>query len=286
MKLITPVSIDALPFTVTPGNRIMILGSCFADSVGARMAAAGFDVCINPFGTLYNPASTAAAVGRLVSGRKFTSDECVEMGAGAGKICSFSHHTSFARSSAEEFLENANASLSEAAAFWEACDTVIVTLGTAMVWRHQPGDRVVSNCLKRPAGEFTHSMLSVAEVTGFIQEILRSAPGKRFIFTVSPIRHMSQGAHVNTLSKATLHIGLDEALKDESAACYFPAFELLCDEMRDYRFYAEDLVHPSATAVEYVWEKFTDAAVPAEFRQWMHENEKAARQAAHRNILK
>lgn len=285
MKFSTPVNIDRLPISISPDEKTMILGSCFADSVGARMAAAGFDVCINPFGTLYNPASIAAAVNRLETATPFTEAECIEMGAGAGRICSFSHHTSFARKSAAEFLENANARLQEAHDFWLGCSKVIITFGTAMVWRHLPEEIVVGNCLKRPAAEFNHSMLSISETEELIGRIITAAHGRELIFTVSPIRHLSQGAHNNTLSKATLHLALQNVLGEHPEACYFPAFEILNDELRDYRFYADDLVHPSGQAVEYVWEKFLEAAVPAELHSRIHENEKAARRAAHRSIL-
>lgn len=286
MKLTTPVNIAPLPVRIGLDEKIMVLGSCFADSVGARLAAGGFDVCINPFGTLYNPASIAAAVKRLESGRAFTGDDCVEMGAGAGRICSFFHHTSFARKSAAEFLDNANARLQEAHEFWISCSKVIITFGTAMVWRHLPEDIVVGNCLKRPAAEFNHSMLSVSETEELTGQIIAAASGKELIFTVSPIRHLSQGAHSNTLSKATLHLGLENALEGREKACYFPAFEILNDELRDYRFYADDLVHPSKLAVDFVWDKFLEAAVPSELYQKIRENEKTSLWETHHNILK
>lgn len=286
MKLTTPVSIAPLPVRLGLDEIIMVLGSCFADSVGARMAAGGFNVCINPFGTLYNPASIAAAVRRLTGGDAFTERDCVEMGAGAGRVCSFFHHTSFARKSAAEFLDNANARLKEAHDFWAGCSKVIITFGTAMVWRHMPEDMVVGNCLKRPSAEFMHSMLGISEVACLSGQIMEACAGKELIFTVSPIRHLSQGAHTNTLSKATLHLGLDNALEGHADACYFPAFEILNDELRDYRFYADDLVHPSKMAVDIVWEKFLEAAVPAELYPRIQANEKEAQRAAHHNILK
>lgn len=286
MKLTTPVNIVPLPVKIGLDEKIMVLGSCFADSVGTRMMAAGFDVCINPFGTLYNPASIAAAVKRLTGCEAFAESDCVGMGAGAGRICTFFHHTSFARKSAAEFLENANARLREAHDFWMNCRKVIITFGTAMVWRHLPEDIVVGNCLKRPASEFEHSMLSISEVTGLTGQIIEACAGREIIFTVSPIRHLSQGAHNNTLSKATLHLGLENAFEGHAGACYFPAFEILEDELRDYRFYADDLVHPSKLAVDIIWAKFLEAAVPSEMYQRIQANEKDFQREAHHNILK
>ena len=275
MKFFTQVDLTPLKVGISLADRILILGSCFADGVGARMKAAGFDVCVNPFGTLYNPASVLSALERLDSGEPFKDYDCVEMGAGAGLVCSFSHHTSFARADEDAFLENANRALSEASSFWKSCTRLIVTFGTAMVWKHD--GRVVSNCLKRPAVEFTHEMLSLEETTDLTRRIM--AFGKPVIFTVSPIRHLSHGAHVNTLSKSTLHLALDRA-----GACCFDAYEIFMDELRDYRFCTEDLCHPNPQAVQFIWERFVAAAVPPSEHNALRENEKAARQAAHRPI--
>lgn len=277
MKFTTPVSAERLSTELALSDKIMVLGSCFADNIGQRLADSGFNVCVNPFGTLYNPASVATAVSRLTSGAPFTAGDCVEMGAGAGKICSFEHHTSFARPDAEDFLTAANSSLAEASAFWRSCNRVIITFGTAMVWIH--GGKVVSNCLKRPAKEFSHEMLSVDEICRCISAITQTVPGveeKRFIFTVSPIRHPGDGAHVNTLSKASLQLAVSR-----SGCDYFPAYEIMLDELRDYRFYAEDLVHPSRQAVEYIYEKFRDAAFRPEDLPRIVSNEKSAAASRH-----
>lgn len=280
LKISTTVSVNSLPVQISLKDSIMVLGSCFADSIGERLGAAGFNVCINPFGTLYNPVSVFNSVARLSSGIPFREEDCVEMGAGAGLICSFFHHTSFARPTAERFLQDANTALSEASAFWKNCNKVIITLGTAMVWKLLAGGETVSNCLKRPAAEFSHEMLGTAQVTALLQLLLQNNPDKEFIFTVSPIRHLGQGAHLNTLSKATLQLALNR-----TGACYFPAYEILLDELRDYRYYADDLVHPSRLAEEIIWQRFLSGAVdPSDIPQ-IQLNEKTARQKAHRPIL-
>lgn len=277
MTLYTPVKCEDCGFTLSLEDKTMVLGSCFADNIGTRMSAAGFDVCVNPFGTLYNPASVWSALSRLDSAEPFNETDCVEMGAGAGLICSFSHHTSFARQTAEEFLTDANSRLESAASFWRGCTKLIVTFGTAMVWRHD--GIVVSNCLKRPAKEFSHEMLSVAEIRNFISCI--ESMGKDCLFTVSPIRHLSRGAHANTLSKAALQLAIAD-----TGARYFPSYEILLDELRDYRFFAEDMCHPTPLAIDIVWERFVEASVPEEQLPVIKANEKAARRAAHRTILK
>ncbi len=286
LKLQTPVEFPQSRVSISLGNRITVLGSCFADGVGALMKDAGLDVCVNPFGTLYNPQSILNSVRRLSSGEHFTESDCVQLGAGAGLVCSFSHHTSFARPDAREFLEEANTALDAAAAFWKSCDRVLITLGTAYCWLRADSGEVVSNCLKRPAAEFVRRRLSCAEVSRILSELLGLCPSKEFIFTVSPIRHLSDGAHANQLSKSTLLLALEDVLQSNAArADYFPSYEILLDELRDYRFYAEDMTHPSPQAVRWVWERFCDFAVPASERERLAANERASLRARHRPIL-
>lgn len=284
MKLITTVNIERPLKPLSLSDKLFSLGSCFADNMAGRLAAAGFDVCANPFGTLYNPESIRMAVERLDSGKDFTLADCVEMGAGAGRICSFEHHTSFARASAEEFLANANARLAEARSKWQQADCVIITLGTSFVWFHD--GRVVANCLKRPAAEFNRRMLEISEIEDCLWCMAAAHPEKRFILTVSPIRHLGDGAHANTLSKARLLLSA-ASVADSAAARleYFPSYEIMLDELRDYRFYAEDLVHPSPLAIQYIWERFLENFVsPADLPR-IAANEKAARSQAHRPNL-
>ena len=285
IKVSTAVFSTELPVQLSLSDRIVVLGSCFADSMGSRLSAAGFNVCVNPFGTLYNPVSICNSAARLASGQPFCEADCVEMGAGAGLVCSFAHHTSFARPTAEEFLTAANAVLTEASAFWKSANKVLITLGTAMVWKLVDSGEVVSNCLKRPAAEFSHEMLGVQQVSMLLQMLVSNNPDKEFIFTVSPIRHMGEGAHANTLSKATLHLALGRVLSsDQPGQCYFPAYEILLDELRDYRYYADDLVHPSRLAEQIIWERFVAAAVVPGDRAQLELNEKAARRSAHRPL--
>ena len=244
-----------MDFTVkiSRADKITVLGSCFATEMGKRMQKAGYDVCINPFGTLFNPVSIANSIARLDHCIPFRPEDCVMMGAGAGKICSWWHHTSFARLTEEEFLENANRSLQEASAIWKESNKVIITFGTAMVWKLVSNGEVVSNCLKRPSREFSHELLSVEQTSAIIRRMIETHPDKEFIFTVSPIRHMGDGAHMNTLSKATLHLAIG------NKGVYFPAYEIVLDELRDYKWFAADKVHPTEAAADLVWERFQEA---------------------------
>lgn len=322
MKLTTPVEFAESSVKISCCDRIMILGSCFADNIGKKLKDRGFDVCLNPFGTLYNPASISDSIARLDSGNHFTGRDCVQLGSGSGKWGSFHHHTLMARATPEEFLENANKSLDLASAFWKGCNKVMITLGTSWCYRFvgavcdqgkcedaaKTEDRqepvngiIVANCLKRDAKEFRREFLGSSETEKIIRDIVRNHPDKEFIFTVSPIRHFKDGAHGNQLSKAHLLTGLNEAIEDiglgflpkepktgklrhaDAQQCcdYFPAYEILLDELRDYRFYAEDMIHPSEQAANYIFERFIDWALPKSEMEEFRRREKAFRQSQH-----
>lgn len=279
LKLQTPVETGRSKVGVSLNDKIVILGSCFADNMGQKMVDLGFDVCLNPFGTLYNPVSVCNSVARLTSGIPFSKDECVQMGAGAGLVCSFSHHTSFARRTEDEFLQVANASLKEASLRWKAASKVIITLGTAWIYEYTRSGETVSNCLKIEAKEFTRRRLSVRETATLLMNMIARHPEKEFIFTVSPIRHFKDGAHGNQISKSTLLLALDEVLAKFPERCeYFPAYEIVLDELRDYRFYAADMIHPSDQAVDYLWSRFVRFAMP--------ESELPALDARRRELLR
>lgn len=305
LKLQTPVDCGKSRIQISYKDRILIIGSCFADNIGWKMSALGFDVCVNPFGTLYNPQSIAGAIRRLRECMEFTPGDCEQMGSGAGLICSFSHHTSFARKSREEFLENANRRLHEASEFYRTCNKVIMTLGTTWCYRHIASGLVVSNCLKRDAREFERERMEPEDTVRILSEIIgadepgrsindRSGNnigargennGRSFILTVSPIRHFKDGAHGNQVSKASLLIAADRLCSIFHDRCeYFPSYEIMMDELRDYRFYAEDMLHPSDQAVGYIWDRFCDFALPEEDRGRLAAEEKRLRQSLHRPI--
>ena len=259
MKLQTPVTLEPAPVSISYDDRIMVLGSCIAGEIGQPLHDAGFELLTNPFGTLYNPVSIGNAIARLSSGVPFQVEDVVEMGANAGKFCSFWHHTSFARDTAEAFLKDANKSLEAASAFWKDCTRVIITLGTAWAFRFNGTGETVANCLKRPAAEFTRYRLTVPQTAAILQGIVTRHPGKQFILTVSPIRHLADGAHGNQLSKSTLLLATE-------GLPYFPSYEIMMDELRDYRWWAEDMVHPTKQAADYLCDRFIEWALPT--REW------------------
>lgn len=289
LKLQTPVSEGKSRIGISYKDRIMMLGSCFSDSIGRQLADFGFNVCVNPFGTLYNPISILKSVERLASGKEFTDEDCIAIGAGDERICSFSHHTSFARGTREEFLDNANRALKEAREFFLDADKLIITLGTSWCFRHKDKDITVSNCLKRPSEEFIRERLSVEETAAALSRI-RELTDARIILTVSPIRHFKDGAHGNQLSKATLLLGIEEflagcpvdlSMNPRYPAEYFPSYEIVMDELRDYRFYAEDMCHPSQQTVSHIRERFLDWALPDEEQDILKENIRTFRHGCH-----
>ena len=297
MKLQTPVADEPCKVGISYEDKIMMLGSCFTDNIGRQLVDYGFDVCVNPFGTLYNPVSILRSVERLISGTPFTAEDCVQIGAGDTRWCSFSHHTSFARASREEFLEHANMALKAAHEHFLSCSKVIITLGTSWCFRHKESDAIVSNCLKHPASEFFRERVSAAEVTEALRRIVElcceSSAGvcpKQFIFTVSPIRHFKDGAHGNQISKSALLLGIDDLLAGLPAdlsmnpfyfADYFPAYEIVMDELRDYRFYAEDMCHPTQQTVDYIRERFLGWALHANESPRLQEKIREYRRSCH-----
>ncbi len=278
LKLQTPVTDEPCKVGISYNDKIMMLGSCFTDNIGTQLTDYGFDVLINPFGTLYNPVSILRSIERLASGKQFEEEDCVQIGAGDKRWCSFSHHTSFAAATKDEFLTKANSALETARDHFMAADKIIITLGTSWCFRHIAKDFIVSNCLKHNASEFIRERLSSAEVTDTLNRIIdicsstEGCKSKQFIFTVSPIRHFKDGAHGNQISKSALLLGIDDLMRSlpvdlsmnpHYTADYFPAYEIVMDQLRDYRFYAEDMCHPSSQTVSYIRDRFLGWALPA-----------------------
>ena len=242
MKLYTSVDIVPAVRQIGYGDKILLLGSCFADNIGAKFAEHYFQATINPFGTLYNPASIAAAITNV------GNSQLVEHN---GLWHSMMHHGAFSDKDKEQLIARCEQSRALLQRALMEASTVVVTFGTA--WVYEMEGQVVANCHKLPANRFTRRCLTVDEIVEMWQPIVASMPDKHWIFTVSPIRHVKDGLHANQISKAILLQAVDQL-----GQSYFPSYEIMMDELRDYRFYAEDMVHPSAVAVEYIWQRFVD----------------------------
>ena len=259
MQLQTKLNIKPLNQTIVYGDGLLFLGSCFADEVGGICRGLGFDALVNPFGVLYNPASIAQSVERLGSGKPFTQEDVIAVG--ERQYCTFSHNTAFWQTDEAALLGMVNKGLKEACERFLNAKWLIISLGTSWVFRHKETHQVVSNCHKLPARQFDREFLYVEQSVDYLAKMLQAYPDKQFIFTVSPLRHLKDGLHENQLSKAALLLVVDKVCKQFGNAHYFPAYEILLDELRDYRFYKEDMVHPTEQAVRYIWERFVDFAI-------------------------
>lgn len=263
MKFVTSVDITPSVKKISYSDKILLLGSCFADNIGAKFGEHYFQTTVNPYGTLYNPASIAKALSGVVNR---------EMGIGIiqhnGLWHSFSHHGSFSRTDKEDLVRACEQSRVQLCVALQQATTVMVTFGTAWVYEYE--GEVVANCHKLPANQFVRRRLTVNEILAMWQPIIDAMPDKHWIFTVSPIRHIKDGLHENQLSKAVLLQSIEQLSKLSIANCsYFPSYEIMLDELRDYRFYAEDMVHPSTVAVDYIWQRLVDAYMTADTQNEM-----------------
>ena len=285
MKLNTPVEIKPLEKRLTYKDSILFVGSCFADEIGRRCTERYFDTRVNPFGVLFNPCSISDCLG-LLEGYGINAEQCSfipeDVIETSGGFCSFHHHGSMARPTAQEFLDNANKVLADASDFYYREGWVVVTLGTAFIYTDKETGNVVANCHKLPADRFERTMIDAYQVYDALSQYVAARPGRHWIFTVSPVRHLSDGLHANTLSKATLHLGIEKLVNRYPNAHYFPAYEILMDELRDYRFYADDMMHPSAQAADYIFERFMDFVLADADRPLLAEAEKVRSMMQHK----
>jgi hypothetical protein len=255
----TRVDIPEPAVKISYHTKSVFMGSCFADRMGRIMADYKFPVLLNPFGTLFNPLSIGDNVLRLISGREFTPEEIHYYN---DLWISFSHYTGFAHPHRETCLTHINSSFLPASKELKTADFLLLTFGTAFTYQLKETGKTVANCHKLPASSFTRRLADPGEIIGhydaLLQDIRRFNPALKVIFTLSPVRHWSDGAENNQLSKSILHYSIHEIMRRNSGTYYFPAYEIYMDELRDYRFYAADMLHPSEQGIQYVWERFSD----------------------------
>ena len=236
---------------------IMMLGSCFSDNIGARLRAAMMKVDINPFGTVFNPMSVASSIHRIISGTPVAGTELFQAN---GQWNSYAFHSRFSSANKLTALRKMNDRLDRAHVNLAQAKALIITLGTAMVYRLKTTGEVVSNCHKVPQHEFERGMADIDEIAATLSVALaalrRFNPGIKVIFTISPIRHIADGLETNSLSKAVLRCAVDKVIANSEGCEYFPAYEIVLDDLRDYRFYNADMVHPTDVAIEYIWQQF------------------------------
>ncbi|MBE6319581.1 MAG: GSCFA domain protein [Bacteroidales bacterium] len=280
MKLYTSVDIAPSPKKIAYNDKILLLGSCFADNIGTKFGEYYFQTTVNPYGTLYNPASIAKAISGIGNG---VSD--IGIVEHNGLWHSLSHHGSFSRADKEDLVRACEQSRVQLREALQQASIMIITFGTAWVYEHE--DKVVANCHKLPANRFVRRRMTVDEIVEIWQPILAAMPNKHWIFTVSPIRHVKDGLHENQISKAILLQAVDRLTAKQldspiGGLSYFPSYEIMLDELRDYRFYAEDMVHPSQVAVDYIWQRFVDTYMTADTQNEMRTLHQLWRDRHHR----
>lgn len=255
----TKIDIPESEIRISYEDYIMTLGSCFAENIGNKLKEVYFETDINPFGVLYNPVSICNSIELLLRKKIFTNKDIFEYNS---LWQSFSHSNSFTDISAGECLNKINSRLISSVEFLQNTQILLITFGTAWVFEEKKSGRVVSNCHKLPAGDFVRRRLTVEEIVTDYNELifkLQSVyPTISIVFSVSPIRHWKDGAHENNISKSILLIAIDELQMQHDKVHYFPAYEIQLDELRDYRFYAPDMLHPSEVAVDYIWSRFSE----------------------------
>lgn len=258
MEFRTAFAIEPSAVKITYSDRVMFIGSCFASNMGSQMALGHMPVMINPAGAVFNPVSVCNTIDTITSGRKFTLGDLHFY---AGMWLSFYHYTDFSSDDPSKILEKINLRTAEASEFLKNSRFLFITLGTARVYKLKKSGLIVSNCHKIPADQFESILLSVDEIVNLWTEQLDKLytlfPQLKVIFTVSPVRHWKDGAFGNQVSKSVLFVAVDKLLKHRASPGYFPAYELMMDDLRDYRYYNDDMLHPSAQAINYIWEAFS-----------------------------
>ena len=304
MNLYTKVDIPATNFKIDYSSRLAFFGSCFADNISAQFAERKFKVMANPFGTVYNPISLASQVKAIAEGKVFKDKDVFKDERCDGLWHCWSAHSSLSAHTREECIDKLNAATMQTRDFLQKADIVFVTLGTSFVYFLKGNGEPVSNCHRQDPNLFTRRMISVEEATDSIRETVTSIrqlnPNAHIVLTVSPLRHMSDGAHNNTLSKATLQLAINNILLEIATVAtfprndnvnrvsagasieYFPSYEIVMDELRDYRFYESDMVHLSRTAEEYIFERMADTYCSEITRGHIAKVEKFLKGARHR----
>lgn len=240
-------------------SRLMMLGSCFTENIGKRLFWHKFKILINPFGIIYNPVSVKKSLSFIIKKTEFTN---IDIEHHNGLWFSFYHHSRFSHHDKNICLTNINTELQNAVDWLPLTTHLFITFGTAWVYKLKKTGKIISNCHKLPSNQFKRVLLGVDDVVNIydalIKQISEIAPQINIVFTVSPVRHWKDGAEGNQLSKSVLILAVNELKNRFENVSYFPSYEIMMDDLRDYRFYDEDMLHPNKIAVDYIWKKFSN----------------------------
>ena len=268
MKFRTEIQIPASDFKLSHFHRGITIGSCFTTYIGDTLYNAKFPILVNPLGTVYNPVSIAQSLD-ILTGKRTIEKQDLFFDQGVWQ--SYLLHSSFSAVTEQEVLHKCNAVQQTFAAQYSPLDYCILSLGTSWVYEYIRTKEIVNNCHKTPALQFTRKRLSVAEIVDVLEQIIADLhhqnPALHIIFTVSPIRHWKDGAYENQISKSALFIAIDDIISRTPNTQYFGAYELLMDDLRDYRYYEQDMLHPNSQAIDYIWNKFSDTYFTKETKE-------------------
>jgi hypothetical protein len=281
----TEIDIKQSNKEITHKNKIMLLGSCFAENVGSLLLNDKFLCITNPFGVLYNPISVLNALKDTINCKIYKQKQLTKNG---NLWCSFSHHSSFSSVNPEKAIQKINQQVQLAHNHFSATNFLFITFGTARVYRFIQTNSIVSNCHKFGREEFNQELLSVKDIVNdysvAIAEILKQKPDLQIIFTLSPVRHLKDGFVENMQSKAILHLAIQELVAKFDNCSYFPAYEVFMDDLRDYRYYADDLIHPRTNGINYLYQKFSDSYYSNDTKNALSEIRKIKQALSHRPL--
>ncbi len=283
MKFRTEVEIPAPEQQISYRSNLLFMGSCFTENIGDVMKNMQFSIDVNPFGVNYNPSSVARNLWTLINQKEYSTDN---LQSDSGRWFSFDHHSDFSDSDQDTCLENINRRINLSGSNLKKTDYLLLTWGTAWVYVYKKTANVVSNCHKLPANNFSRHLLSVSQITDTYTKLFAalrmSAPELKIILTVSPVRHWKDGASLNSVSKSSLILAAHKLTEMFSYCEYFPAWEIAMDDLRDYRYYDDDLVHPNKQMISYIWEKFSAAWLDEKTIKIMKSVEKLVNARNHR----
>lgn len=265
MNFRTELKIIPFEQPIAHSDALLSLGSCFAEGVAQRLAERKFRIVINPTGTLFNPLSILQTLQRALRNEPYHREE-LSQHLNDEAYFLYELPTRFTSNDPDEVLRRANEAQQQLCEGFRQAKHLLITFGTAWTYRRISTGKLVANCHKQPAQLFQRERLTTEQIVAPWRDFVEQYPDKQFIFTVSPIRHLGDGLPGNAVSKATLRLACEELTERCANSCYFPAFEALTDDLRDYRFYADDLCHPTPMAIDYISQLFLQAAVTAEGR--------------------
>ena len=283
MEFITPVNIDDSDFKLNYSKNSFLLGSCFTDNVGKKLKYYKFPVLVNPFGVLYNPISIKNTLKILMGFNTIENKDLIKYN---NIWISFYHGTGFSGPDKQKVLESIQKSVKEASEWLKKTDLLTITFGTSWAFKFKENGLIVANCHKLPAKNFERVFLSsdqiVSSYTELIKNIYQHNPKIRILLTTSPVRHLKDGLVENQRSKSNLIVSIHKILEQFPEIDYFPSYEIMMDELRDYRFYAADMTHISTTGIKYIWERFADAYIKKSSFRIMEKIEKIQQAKEHR----